>query len=83
MKCRYCSRALLIPFELPCVGPKSEEESIAFSKLAEVQDGAVGWAIKIGKKVMDEEIAEITTRILPAIRKLLTNVDQKIINFTI
>lgn len=63
------------------MGPKSEEDSIAFSRLTEIQkstSSAIGWAIKIGKTFSTEGVADITTRILPLTRKLLPKVEPRL-----
>ena len=54
--CRYCSRALVIPFENPTVGPQSDADIQSFKHLLEVlhaASAAVGWAISMGKTILE------------------------------
>ena len=72
---RYSSRALLIPFSKPSIGPTTEEESAAFSSLAATQQAAssaVGWIISLGKAFVQCGKSDISNRILPFVRSTLS-----------
>lgn len=79
--CRYSSRALLITFSNPSVGPTSEEESQAFSSLGAVMkaaSSAVGWVISLGKDFSQQGVQEISNRISPIVRSQLPGVDPRL-----
>ena len=79
---RYSSRALLIPFCLPSVGPQNEEESMQFQKLMEIRDNcssAVGWAVSLGKVFRESGRDEIASRMRPLMQQLLPFVDPRLI----
>ena len=78
---RYSSRALLIPFSKPSIGPTTEEESAAFSSLAATQQAAssaVGWIISLGKAFVQCCKSDISNRILPFVRSTLSGVDPRL-----
>ena len=53
---RYTSRAMLIPFKLPTVGPTNQQEAESFEQISRTMMGvssAVGWAISIGRELRD------------------------------
>ena len=78
---RYSSRALLLPFKLPSVGPTNEEELKAFSNMANVlkeSSRAVGWAIQMGNTFVDEGTQDIASRILPFLCDTLHGIDPRL-----
>ncbi|XP_065913247.1 uncharacterized protein [Dysidea avara] len=55
---RYSSRALLVPFEKPAVGPVNDQETRAFNDMAakcKTVSSAVGWAISLENKLKEEK----------------------------
>ena len=53
---RYTSRAMMIPFMLPTVGPTNQQEAESFKVLSEKIakiSSAVGWANKLGQDLND------------------------------
>ena len=78
---RYSSRALLIPFSTPSIGPTSEEESKAFNLLGAAQReaySAIGWAISLAKKFVEGGETEVSSRISPSVRAILPGVDPRL-----
>ena len=78
---RYSSRALLIPFSGPSIGPTTEEESRAFAQLAVAQreaSSAIGWAISLGKEFIDGGETEVSSRISPVVRSRLPGADPRL-----
>lgn len=56
---RVRSRALVIPFSLPCIGPTDIEGDQLFQSLDECLQGnefssCIGWVVKLGKGLMAE-----------------------------
>ena len=79
--CRYSSRALLIPFSKPSIGPTTEEESQAFSSLAATQktaSSAVGWVVSLGKAFVQCGKSDVSNRLVPFVRSILIGVDPRL-----
>ena len=77
---RYSSRAL-ISFSGPSIGPTTEEDSKAFSLLAEAQreaSSAIEWAISLGKAFSNGGEEDVSSRINPAVRAQLPGVDPRL-----
>lgn len=73
---RYSSRALILPFQKPTVGPKTQAEMMQFQHLMgilEETSSAVGWAISVGKLLKEEHF-----HIQPRVRAKLVGVDPRL-----
>lgn len=78
---RYSSRALVIPFNTPSIGPRSEIQSRDFGLLATAQREAsstIGWAISLGKSFKLSGVSDVQHRINPAVRTRLPGVDPRL-----
>lgn len=79
---RYSSRALMIPFSQPSIGPKDEEASRAFSALAGAQraaSSAVGWAISLGQHFSEDAEEEVSRRLTTAVRARMPGTDPRLV----
>lgn len=78
---RYSSRALLIPFIKPAVGPENQVESCAFNEMSTVlrsASSAVGWAISLGD-VLKEEVTYLQGDLCKRVRERLPGIDSRLI----
>ena len=81
--CRYTSRAHLIPFKEPSIGPKSTEESVAFATLSCARKNAsqaIGWVISLRKCLVEEEGAGFKEirEMLPTVMEKLPKIDPRL-----
>lgn len=76
---RYRSRALVIPFQMPTIGPLNDTDVDAFCQLSTAQtnvSSAVGWAISLGRQLQLE--SETTSTILSRAKNLLPGIDPRL-----
>lgn len=83
IRCRYSSRALVVPFSKPSIGPKTEGDNQAFSLLTAAQQqaaSAIGWVIGLGKSFEEDSGPNkyIPNYLLPAVREALPEVDPRL-----
>lgn len=79
--CRYSSRALLIPFKEPSIGPKSTAESLAFANLSrtrKVASRAIGWVISLRKCLVEGGGFREIREMLPTVQEKLPGVDPRL-----
>ena len=79
--CRYSSRALVIPFKTPSIGPTEQTESDAFGNLTTAQQrasSAIGWAISLGKDYYNTGKDNVCSTMLPIVRDSLPGVDPRL-----
>ena len=78
---RYTSRAMLIPFNLPTVGPTNQQGAEYFEQLSQKMtkvSSAVGWAISLGKDSRDgrqfdnDRLERVRTKLLGVEPRLCT-----------
>ena len=75
---RYRSRAIIIPFQNPTIGPVNDTDVEAFARLAEAQKEAtraVGWAISLGKTLVQADAANVAGSLLASVKELLPGID--------
>ena len=78
--CRYSSRAMIIPFKEPTIGPKTTHESLAFAELTNTRKKAscvIGWVICLRKSLLQQGFAEIR-EMLTTTREKLPGVDPRL-----
>ena len=78
---RYSSRALMIPFSQPFIGPKDEEASRAFALpgAQRAASSAVGWAISLGQHFSEDAEEEVSRRLTTAVRARMPGTDPRLV----
>lgn len=77
--CRYKSRALVIPFNKPTVGPQTDEESAIFRQMNSIQykaSSAIGWAIQLGEQ-LKSDTEYIHGELASRVRKRLHSIEPR------
>lgn len=71
----------MIPFQNPTIGPANDTEVEAFARLAEAQKEAtraIGWAISLGKTLVQADAANVARPLLTRVKELLPGTDPRL-----
>ena len=71
---------MMIPFQNATIGPVNDTDLKAFARLPEVQKEAtraVGWAISLGKTLVQADTANVVGPLSARVKKLLPGIDSR------